>query len=216
MKIAKIFTGVAAALFGVLGMATAAAAVYVSFASIDTPPVLVRQPEAAEVQVVRMLDEVCDGDYAAASSLMRGTPNMGVDRPASDEVGVLIWDAFLDSLSYEVTGDCYATDSGVAQDIRFTCLDVQSVTATLRQRSQNLLEQRVAEAEDISDVYDENNNYREDVVMDVLYDAAQEALEQDAKMLTTDVTVYLVYNQGQWWIVPDDALLDAISGGILR
>lgn len=215
MKIAKIFTRILSALFGVFGIAIAAAAVYVSFYSIHAAPVLVKQPDAAEIQVVRMLDSVCDGDFDAAGNMMQGTPNLGVDRPASDEVGVLIWDAFLESLSYEVAGDCYATDSGVAQDIRFTCLDVQSVTATLRERSQNLLEQRVAEAEDISEVYDENNNYREDVVMDVLYDAAQAALEEDAQTQTVEVTVNLVYDQGQWWIVPDDALLKAISGGIL-
>ena len=52
--------------------------------------------------------------------------------------------------------------------------------------------------------------------MEVLYDAAKDALEQDAKTVTFEVTVNLVHNNGQWWIVPEDALLTAISGGILK
>jgi predicted Zn-dependent protease with MMP-like domain len=104
----------------------------------------------------------------------------------------------------------------VAQDLRITCLEIGSVTASLRERSQSKLEQRLAEAENISDVYDEQHNYREDVVMAVLYEAAQDALAEDAKTVTYELTVNLVHDEGHWWIIPDDELLKAISGGILK
>ena len=82
-------------------------------------------------------------------------------------------------------------------------------------RSEALLEQRVAEAEDPYDVYDENLQYREDVVMEVLYAAAEDALAEDATTTTVDLTVNMVYQNEIWWIIADTNLLDAISGGIL-
>ena len=94
-------------------------------------------------------------------------------------------------------------------------MDVTSVTAVLKDRSQALLEQRVEEAENLEDVYDEKLQYREDFVMDVLYDAAEMALKEDAKMITTELTLNLSYQNEQWWIAADRELLDAISGGIL-
>ena len=71
------------------------------------------------------------------------------------------------------------------------------------------------EAEELDDVYDKNMQYREDFVMSVLYDAAVAALKEDAKTITVDLTVNMVYQNEAWWIIADRNLLDAISGGIL-
>ena len=90
-----------------------------------------------------------------------------------------------------------------------------SLTAESKERSRALLEKRVAQAKDTSEVYDENNDYREAFVMDVLYTATKEALKQDAKEQTVELTLQLSYQDGTWWVVADEKLLDAISGGIL-
>jgi len=95
-------------------------------------------------------------------------------------------------------------------------MDIGSVTDVQGERSQALLEARVEQAKDPSELYDENNNFREDLVMDVLYEAAQQALTQDAQEKTWEITVNLVYENGQWWVQPEAALLEAISGGILK
>lgn len=202
-------------IFAIIGIAAAAAAVYLGMSNKDADPVLIAPPEEAEHQVVGLMNAVCDGDFTAASTYLQGQPNLGVDREATDEVGVLIWDAFCDSMSYELVGECYATEDGLAQNVTLTCMDVTSVTAVLKERSQALLEQRVEEAENLDEVYDEELQYREDFVMDVLYDAAVAALEEDATTMTTELTLNLSYQNEQWWIAADRALLDAISGGIL-
>lgn len=206
----KVFS----AFFALLGAGVAVFAVYLSFHYMNASPILLGATEAAQQSVVQVLDCVCEGDYDAAGEMMYGKPVLGVDREASDDVGVLVWNSFVDSLSYELVGQGYATDSGVAQNVRFTCLELSSVTANLRQRAQALLAQRVAEAEDVSEIYNENNEYREDLVMEVLYIAAQQALAEDAGTATVELTVNLVYSDGQWRVVPDVALLRAISGGI--
>ena len=68
----------------------------------------------------------------------------------------------------------------------------------------------------ISEIYDSNNEYREDFVLGALYDAALAALEEDAATVSWDVTLNLIYQDGQWWIMPDQSLLQAISGGVLN
>lgn len=204
------------AVFGFFGLIAAVACVVLSFAFMDASPVLLEQPESAAEQVTALMDAVCQNDYAAASGMIRGNPDFGVDREPEDAVSALIWDAFVESVSYEVNGALYATDSGVAQNITITTLDLSSVTSVLKDRSTVLLEERVAEAEDPDEVYDENNDYREDFVMQVLYDAAVQALESDARTVSTEVTINMVYENDQWWIVADSQLLRSISGGILN
>lgn len=211
MKVKRIF----AVLFALIGAAAAALAVTVSLRNLNKEPVLLTPPMEARGRAVAMLDAVCAADYTGASELLLGQPGLGVDREPADPVGTMIWDAFTDSMSYELVGACFATDDGLAQKVEFTCLDIDSVTEKLRERSQALLEARVAEAKDTSEIYDENNEYREDFVMDVLADAARDAIREDAREMTVELTLKLRYQDGQWWIVADNALLSAISGGIL-
>lgn len=209
------FRKVLSALCALIGLSAAAAGIYFGLTARDSMPVLLTPPTEATNRVTGMMDAICDGDYTQASTYILGNPGLGVDREASDQVGVLIWNSFIDSLSYQLDGACYATDDGLAQNVTLTCLDVTSVTANLRERSQTLLEQRVQAAEDTSEIYDENNEYREDFVLDVLYDAAGQALQEDASDMTVSLTLNLKYQDGQWWILADSELLDAISGGIL-
>lgn len=212
MKIRNLISG----LFGLMGIGAAVAGICLSFHNMHADPVLLAQPEAARTRVEFVLDAVCEGDYVLASSGIQGTPNLGMDRPASGEVGDLIWNAFLDSITYELDGECYATDSGIAQNVVIRTMDISSVTAPLRDSSQALLAQRVAEAEDTSELYDEKGDYREDLVMSVLYEAAQLALEGDVQYLEWEVRLDLVYDNGQWWVLPETELLSAISGGIVK
>lgn len=211
----KIVKNLVSVLLAALGLCAAAAAIYLCMNYVDAKPMLLTPPDVARSKVIMLMNAVSEGDYEEASQSIYGTPDLGVDREAADEVGVLIWDAFESSIEYELLGECYTTEQGLAQDVTITCLDVTSVTANLKERSQTLLEQRVAEAEDVSEIYDENNEYRGDFVMEVLRNAVEDALEEDARTMTVELTVNLSYQDGKWWVVADEALLDAISGGIL-
>ena len=202
-------------IFVIIGIAAAVAAVNLSMKNKNADPVLLTPPEEAKLQVVGLMDAVCSGDFAAASTYLQGQPDLGVDREASDPVGVLIWNAFCDSMSYELVGDCYGTEEGLAQNVKLSCMDITSVTSVLKDRSQTMLEKRVEEAENLDDVYDDKLQYREDFVMSVLYDAAAEAVKKDAATMTMDLTVNMIYQNETWWIIADRNLLDAISGGIL-
>jgi len=211
----KIVKNLLSVLLAAIGLGAAAAAIFLCMNYVDAKPILLSPPDVARSKVIMLMNAVSEGDYEEASQAIYGTPNLGVDREAGDEVGVMIWDAFEGSLTFELLGDCYTTEQGLAQKVSVTCLDVTSVTANLKERSQALLEERMAAAADVSEIYDENNEYREDFVMEVLHDAVKDALEEDARDMTVELTVNLSYQDGKWWVVADEALFNAISGGIL-
>ena len=203
MMFRKIF----GALLCLLGIGVAIFTVNIGLRNQDALPVLVETPMTARQRLEQVLDSVCSGDYDTAGTMIYGDLSFGVDSLPEDPVSLMFWNAFLE-------GELYTTREGLAQKVRVTGLDFSSVTATLRERSQHLLEQRVADAEDMSEIYNENNEYREELVMSVLYEAAQAALAEDAEYPEKEIIVNVIYRQGQWWIVADDALLDAVSGGI--
>jgi hypothetical protein len=216
MKTRRRKIGFYSGLFGLLALILACAGIYLAFSNREASPVLVKQPQEAREQVQTMLDALCDGDHETVSRCLYGTPDLGMEGQAADRVGQLFWEALGASFSYEIPGDFHATDSGVALDVTISALDMGAVTVNLRERARVLMENRIQEAENTDQIYDENNEYREDFVMDALYDAALEALEQDAKTITWDLTLNLIYENGQWWIMPDQALLKALTGGILN
>ncbi len=199
-----------------VGISACALAIHISLRYPTEKPILLEQPEVAVAQVTEMMEAVCQGDYDKASTYLLGKPSLGAAEKPENPIGAMLWDAFLDSTEFELTGACYATDVGLAQNVSFTYLDTDSVTANLRQRAQELLNQRVAEAEDVAEIYDENNEYREELVMEALQEALQAALVEDARTVTVTLTVNLKHQNGQWWVVVDNALLDAFSGGTRR
>lgn len=210
MKISKFF----AVIFGLLGAAIAVGTVFLCLQSLNQEPVLVKTPVSATAQVESMMRAVCKNDFAAASALIYGNPDLGAEQDYEDPVTNMIWDAFIDSIEYEMVGDCFATNSGVAQNIHVQYLDIAAATSALQIRSRNLLEQRINEAEDMEDIYDENNEFRQDFLDAVVEDAVKETVAKDATYLEADLTVNLAYTGGQWWVVADDALVGFLSGGM--
>lgn len=208
----KIVVRCLAVLLALVALAAAGLGIYAALRYQGQLPILVETSPQAQQTVQSMLDAVSGGDYALAGSMILGQPQLGADRSAKEELGALLWEAYQDSLVFTPVGECYATESGVAFDYQVTCLEWDSVMDPLKERSTKLLEERVAAAEDISEVYDENNEYREDFVKETLGMAMEAALREDAVYTQTVFTVNLIYQDGKWWIVADNALLSAISG----
>lgn len=201
-------------LFGLVGLCLMVGTVVLCLGSLHKNPALVEVSAAAQQRAEAFLEAVAQGDYAEAGTMMLGQPDLGADREPADAVGVLVWDAFVVSMKYEFTGDFYATENGIARDVRMTCLDVSGVTQTLEERAKARLQQRVSENGYDPELYDENGNYREDFVEEVLLEAAEQALQEDGKTTSRELTLKLVFQGDQWWVVPEQALLEAISGGL--
>ena len=201
--------------FALIGIVLLVASMLVCLLSLNAPAIMVGTPKAAQVCAQDMLDAVSEGDYTAASQYIYGQPQLGVDREPAEQTGQMLWMAYVDSFSYELTGGCYATPNGVALNAAITSLDISSVGNTLADRMEALLTARIEEQGEISEIYDENGDFQDSLIQEVLQIAFKDALEQDALITTQEVALNLTYQDGRWWIVPDQALLQAISGGVI-
>lgn len=201
--------------FAILGTLMAAAVVLICLSQRQAPPRMLLRTRSASQCAEQMLTKVCAGDYTGAAAYLYGSPRLGGQQPRSDQVTQQIWDAFIDSLHFELVGDVYATVSGVAQDVRFESLNIPSVTGSLKKLAPEMLIQRAENAEDMSEIYTDNHEYRDDFTAVLLHDAAAQAIAAGEKA-QQELTLNLIYDEGRWWVMPDQALLNAISGGILE
>lgn len=197
---------------GVLGLALAAAIVYGAFSSHQAGPRLLSVPEEAQQRTVALMEAACAGDLQTVGNMMQGRPDLGQIPEDASVAASMIWDAFVESLEYDFPGGFYASERGLAIDVHVRSLDISSVTGGVKKRVENLLNRRVEAAEDISEIYDEKNNYREDLILAVLQEATTIALKRDARYQETTIPIYLVFEQSQWWVQPSQELLNVLSG----
>ena len=203
-----------ARVFGCLGAVLAVTALLICLTQRNAQPRLFGTAAGAEECAQAMMENIVQGNYAAASAYLYGAPSLGTGtQPESDTAGIL-WEAFVSSLDFEPLGGCYATVSGLARDYSVSSLDLPKLTQALKDAAPGILEARLDAAEDMTLIYDENGEYRETFAQSVLEEAARQVLAS-ADSVDRTVTLNLVYEGKQWWVVPDQALLSAISGGIV-
>ena len=210
MKLSKLVSRVFAVAGGVLMLG----AVVLCLFSLDAPAQMLGKPKEAMACAEKMMQELSQGDYTAASKLMYGQPDLGVGTPSQDVFSAMVWDAFTESFSYEFVGVCYAEGNGIYRDVSITTLDIPGITEDLETRAKTLLAKRQAEMEDPEAVYDNQGQLPANQAEQILQEALQEALKDNGQTVTRDVTLKLIHREGQWWVSVDAALLEAISGGL--
>lgn len=208
MKIARFF----AVIFAVLGSLLLLGSIGLCLVSLNAPVRVLEIPKGAVACSDAFAQALDDGDLTTAAQLIYGQPNLGTEGTSADPETDRVWNAFLESISFEFSGKCYAAESGFARDASIAVLDIASVTQKLPERTQSLMNQKIASAGALEEVYDDAGHFREELVEQIMQEALQQALTQDAQTVIREVTVKLVNRDGAWWVVPDQALLQAISG----
>ena len=208
MKVARFFAYV----FAVLGFLLLLGSIGLCLLSQNAPVRIVELPQEA-VQVSESFAQALnEGDLTAAAGYVYGQPDLGTEGTPADPETAAVWNAFLSSISFEYTGKCQVRDSVLFRTASVAVLDVAGVTEKLPERAQSLVNQKIASAESLTEVYDESGKFREELVGEILQQALQQSLSQDAGTVTREVTVKLINRDGKWWVVPDQALLQALSG----
>lgn len=203
-----------AAIFGALGGVLAAAALTVCLTQQGAAPRLARYPQEAEDCARALLTHLNAGDYAGASQYIYGCPALDTAGQWDSDACRTLWDAFAASLDGTPEGRCYAASNGLALDVTVRSLDLSQVLDGMGQAAPALLEEQVARAVNMNQVYDDAHEYREDFIRALLDQAAEDGLTQAAPV-ARPLTLRLVRDRGQWWVLPDQALLSAVSGGLL-
>jgi len=201
------------AFFGILAGVILISAVALTFWGRYQLPVLAASAaEGARGCVQEVMDHICAGDYGAASAGIYGGADLGMESRSESAVNRLCWEAYLDSLAYELVGPVYASRTGVVQDVQITGLDLQEMTGALGEKTQELLALAVAKAEDVSRIYGEDNGYQESFVEEIMEQAARAVLQEDLPRASRVVPVKMKYSGGRWLIVADDLFVNGISG----
>lgn len=215
MKIKRILSVLAVCIFALAGFFSAGMGIFAAFYEPDARPVMLRQPQQAYHRAVEFLSALEAGRLQAGADCLLGQPDLGADRPARDAAGRVLWDAFVHSFSWEILGDCYAAENGVSLQVSITTLDMDASTASLGERVQVLLQQRLDNARSMEEIYDASGNYLDSLLRELLAQAATEALAEEGVYITRELTLSMIWQDGCWWILPDPALLDTISCGLL-
>ena len=210
MKIAKFFAGI----FGVLGMAVLVGSIGLCLFSLNAPARMEEVPEAAVACADSFGAAVEAKEFENAQNLIYGQPDLGLAGTPEDALTKMAWDLLQQNLEFSWDGDCYLKDAVLYRDATVRYMEAASVTDTLPIRAHALLTQQVEAATDMDQLYDETGEFREDLINDVMKAALTQALLEDVRSVTTKVSVQIVHRDGQWWIVPDAALLTALSGGL--
>ena len=92
-------------------------------------------------------------------------------------------------------------------------MDITGTLAQLENRASGLLKQKLESAEDPAALLDGNGEVQKTLKDEIRTQALTQVLS-DAKTVTTQITFQLIEKDGQWWALPDQALLNILSGGL--
>lgn len=208
MKISKLASG----LFAALGSILLVGSIVLSFAALNKPEI---QPPAEAKQCAEaVLNALDDGDFAKVGTYLYGEPALDLDREPDTAEAKQLWNAYRDSVSVQTEGSCYGEGTDVYQTAEVTAMDISSVVSQLGSRASALLKQKLEAAGDPAGLLDENGEVPQYLKDEIRAQALTEALADSPKTVTGQITMKLVQQHGQWWAVPDQTLLDILSGGL--
>ena len=202
-----------AALCGAAAILTAALALRLALRSGEAGPAVLTETGDASETAALFFHALCLRDWQRASGYVKGAPELELSDAPEDSAERALWTAFLLSWSWSM-GDGGKTDELHAwQEVSFTSLRPDALTDGLRRDIQTVLARKVDEARTEGEVYTETGDYRSEVVEAALMEAlAGRLTDQTPYLVTTKLTLELVYEDGRWQILPSEALWDALSG----
>lgn len=208
MKIARFF----AVIFACIGALLLIGSMGFFLLSRNAPVRIRELPREAVSVSDAFAQSLNAGDLEAAAQLMYGQPDLGVSKSLEDPEAALIWEAFRSSIAAELDEAWNVEQGCLVKTMRITSLDVSGVMGKFPERIQPLLDRKIASAENLEEIYDENNEFREVLVEDILREALSQTLSQDAQPVTREVTLKLINRDGRWWVVPHQNLLQILAG----
>lgn len=197
--------------FGICAAGLALAVVLLCIFCRNASPLVFGGTAKATRQVSRMLSEVSSMDASRiAASFPEGTDlerMYSLDNPVANALTRKVWQ----SLSFEIQGSAHGADSALAVDVKLQAMDAGKALESAKEKVRPLVSEKVKKAESLDDIFDEDNQYKEEFLNAVLLEALADVLEHP-EMREETITVYVRKNGGRWEILPEDSLINALSG----
>lgn len=201
MKVARFF----AVIFAVAGIVLMLGTCIVCFASVNSSVKITEYPDDAAACSEQLATALVNGDYGALEQLLYGKPNLGADDTSVSPGTALLWEAFRNHISFTYSANLYLLDSNLARDAMLTVPDVAAITEKLNARVRSLLEEQNPDAA-------QAGVYAPAAVELALQEALTQILREELPCVSHSVTIKFIHRDAQWWAVPDQTFLRAISG----
>ena len=209
MRISKL----ASAVFAVVGTVLLIGSVVMSFVALGRPTTAVEPTREANDVAQSVLSALDHGDLSKVGTYFYGAPALGLDREPATAEGKQIWNAYRDSITVTADEGCYGEGTSIYQTAQVTALDISEALSRLDEEAAALLNQKVETAEDPAALLDENGEVPQTLKDELRAQALTQVLA-DANTVTTRITFQLMEQDGQWWVLPDQAMLDVLSGAV--
>ena len=179
---------------------------------LSTPGVLPVRPEGDPQESVQDFFEAVEkGYYKSFNSQLAGYRSLGLEEASEDPRGEALRKALLASYDYQLSGSCTVDKLTARQMLRFSRLDPAALEEEARRLAGEELE-KLAQARPRNEIYGEDGKVLPAVLAEATDLAANLALKNaDTHRSSLDLEVQLEYWEGQWLLLPDEALLRALG-----
>lgn len=164
--------------------------------------------------VRKFYDAIVVGDYPTAYSCLSDYTGLRLETEPGTENAALVYDALKASYEYTLVGEAKRDRLNATQTVRVKYLDLASLEASVQDGVQRSLE-KIVESRPRSEVYDANDKYLPSVTEEAYTTALKSVLSHaDSYYTAAAIDIELTYRGGQWLIVTNQAMLNALMGGV--
>ena len=196
----------------IMGFLSIIAGIIAIFWGLQAEPVILREPEKARQCAEGFLKAINDGSLAEAADYLPDPSVLGEVPEGADPIAALIWDTYRTQLNAELVSGLYTTADGLCMDMELTALDVDDAVEKIGTLAVKRMQERVAAASDMSELYGDDGQYHSELVDDVLQQAALETRMCALPPVTPGIPRHLTQTDEAWKVIPDRALINALSG----
>lgn len=195
----------------ILAVPMAAAALYGGFTAQNRPAKLLWSEPGVKATAEALVETLSAGNFAQGSQYLRGNPQLLLPEEEPGAGGML-WVYYRQHLRGELTGEPYLSTQGYCQNALFTVPDLDGLTLRMKEIAPELVTQRIVQAQELSEIYNEDYSFREDLISEILVEAAYSAIAEGIPQKQYPVQLRLVYQNDRWQVLPDQPLLDILAG----
>ncbi len=200
-------------ILGAAGIIAIIATIILCARGLQAKPIIKDEGNDPAIVAEEFISLALEGKSSEAEKLLLGSSTLGLDSKPGDALGAMLYDALLESFSYEAKGSCTEDSIDASQIFTVTYLDLPSITALQQEATNARLAQYVEKAQRAEEVLAEDGSYLPEVAMAALEEVTAELLaDAESHYVQTELTIRLRYSGGEWKVIADEELFAVLSG----
>lgn len=205
---------VIASLFTVLALAAAAFTLYLCAFAQQAVPYVEDGPDGPTAALESFFSYLEEKSFPLAYTYLSNYAGLGLENTPADPAAARLWAAQQDVWSFSVEDGYEMNGVYLTKRAAVDCLDGRAVMELVGPLVQGKLARAVEEARLLSEVYDGNGEYREDLVRAALEASLDELLADPSPYVyTRSLVIRMEYVDGKWLVAADADLIAALTGG---